>query len=36
MIFDGTQWLLWYNGRHGDLERIGLATLEGKDLGFDQ
>jgi len=36
MVFDGKRWLLWYNGRHGDLERIGLATLEGADLRFDQ
>jgi len=34
-VFDGTKWLLWYNGRHGDLEQIGLATHEGEDLGFD-
>lgn len=33
-IFDGSRWLLWYNGRHGSVEQIGLATHEGKDLGF--
>ena len=22
-IFEGTRWLLWYNGRHGGLEQIG-------------
>jgi predicted GH43/DUF377 family glycosyl hydrolase len=33
-IFDGTQWLLWYNGRHGGVEQIGLATHQGEDLGF--
>ena len=33
-IFDGTKWLLWYNGRHGELEQIGLVTHEGEDLGF--
>ena len=35
-VFDGTKWLLWYNGRRGSLEQIGLATHEGYDLGFDQ
>jgi predicted GH43/DUF377 family glycosyl hydrolase len=33
-IFDGERWLLWYNGRRGGLEQIGMATLEGDDLGF--
>lgn len=33
-IFDGQQWLLWYNGRNGLVEQIGLATHEGMDLGF--
>ena len=33
-IFDGQKWLLWYNGRRGGVERIGLATHEGEDLGF--
>ena len=32
--FDGQQWLLWYNGRHGGAEQIGLATHQGEDLGF--
>ena len=35
-VFDGKKWLLWYNGRHGSLEQIGLATHQGEDLGFDQ
>jgi hypothetical protein len=42
-IFDGTKWLLWYNGRHGKtdkdgggLEQIGVVVHEGEDLGFDQ
>ncbi len=35
-IFDGTKWLLWYNGRHGSLEQIGVVLHEGEDLGFDQ
>ena len=34
-IFDGKKWLLWYNGRHGGLEQIGVVTHEGEDLGFD-
>jgi predicted GH43/DUF377 family glycosyl hydrolase len=33
-ILDGQNWLLWYNGRKGGVEQIGLATHEGKDLGF--
>ena len=33
-IFDGRQWLLWYNGRHGSLEQIGVALHAGLDLGF--
>jgi predicted GH43/DUF377 family glycosyl hydrolase len=34
-IFDGTRWLLWYNGRSGSLEQIGVASHDGADLGFD-
>jgi beta-1,2-mannobiose phosphorylase / 1,2-beta-oligomannan phosphorylase len=33
-IFDGRRWLLWYNGRRGGMEQIGLATHDGEDLGF--
>jgi hypothetical protein len=33
-IFDGRRWLLWYNGRKGGVEQIGLAVHEGEDLGF--
>ena len=33
-IFDGHQWLLWYNGRHGGLEQIGVVLHAGEDLGF--
>ena len=33
-IFDGQKWLLWYNGRHGSLEQIGVVLHEGEDLGF--
>jgi predicted GH43/DUF377 family glycosyl hydrolase len=34
-ILDGRRWLLWYNGRRGDREQIGLVTHEGEDLGFE-
>jgi predicted GH43/DUF377 family glycosyl hydrolase len=33
-IFDGAQWLLWYNGRRGGSEQIGVAIHKGRDLGF--
>jgi predicted GH43/DUF377 family glycosyl hydrolase len=33
-LYDGSQWLLWYNGRHGSLEQIGVAVHTGLDLGF--
>jgi predicted GH43/DUF377 family glycosyl hydrolase len=33
-IFDGQGWLLWYNGRRGDVEQIGLVRHAGGDLGF--
>jgi predicted GH43/DUF377 family glycosyl hydrolase len=33
-IFDGKRWLLWYNGRKGDVEQIGVAMHDGEDLGF--
>ncbi len=33
-IFDGKRWLLWYNGRRGGVEQIGLATHDGEYLGF--
>jgi predicted GH43/DUF377 family glycosyl hydrolase len=33
-IYDGQKWLLWYNGRHGGVEQIGLAIHVGEDLGF--
>ena len=33
-LFDGHRWLLWYNGRRGGVEQIGLAIHEGNDLGF--
>ncbi len=33
-IFDGTRWLLWYNGRRGGVEQIGVAIHDGEDLGL--
>jgi len=33
-IYDGARWLLWYNGRHGHFEQIGVAIHDGEDLGF--
>jgi predicted GH43/DUF377 family glycosyl hydrolase len=33
-VFDGQKWLLWYNGRHGNVEQIGLVIHPGEDLGF--
>jgi len=33
-IFDGRRWLLWYNGRRGSVEQIGLAFHDAEDLGF--
>jgi len=32
--FDGKRWLLWYNGRRGNVEQIGVAIHEREDLGF--
>ena len=29
--FAGKQWLLWYNGRKGGVEQIGLAFHQGED-----
>lgn len=31
---DEDRWLLWYNGRRGASEQIGLALHLGRDLGF--
>lgn len=33
-IYDGEKWLLWYNGRTGTLEQIGVAVHAGHDLEF--
>lgn len=30
----GGRWLLWYNGRRGGLEQIGLVSHSGAELGF--
>jgi len=27
------QWLMWYNGRCGGLERIGMSSLKGNSFG---
>ena len=35
-IYDGSQWLLWFNGRSGSVEQIGLATHPGEDLAFPE
>lgn len=34
-IYDSGSWLLWYNGRNGTFEQIGLAIHKGEDLGFE-
>ena len=34
VLFDGKRWLLWYNGRKGGTEQIGVASHEGEALGF--
>jgi len=33
-VYADRQWRLWYNGRHENLEQIGLALHRGEDLGF--
>src|SRR5262249_48769957 len=33
-LFDGKRWLLWYNGRRGGVEQIGLALHDGEELSF--
>jgi predicted GH43/DUF377 family glycosyl hydrolase len=35
-VFEGRRWLLWYNGRRGGVEQIGLAVHDGEDLGFPE
>jgi predicted GH43/DUF377 family glycosyl hydrolase len=33
-IYDGQCWRLWYNGRRGGPEQIGMVVHEDEDLGF--
>lgn len=33
-VHTGGRWMLWYNGRKGSLEQIGLVTHPGDDLQF--
>jgi len=33
-VREADRWLLWYNGRRGSVEQIGLAVHEGLSLGF--
>lgn len=33
-IEEESRWILWYNGRRERLEQIGVASHEGRDLGF--
>ena len=33
-IYENNRWLLWYNGRRGHMEQIGMAFHQGEDLGF--
>ncbi len=32
VLYDGEKWMLWYNGRCGHVEEIGVAMHEGFDL----
>jgi hypothetical protein len=36
VLYDATEkkYRLWYNGRNGGLEQIGLVIHDGEDLGF--
>ena len=31
-LYDGEKWLLWYNGRRGSVEQIGVAVHMGYEL----
>lgn len=33
-VYSHGRWMLWYNGRHGHLEQIGVAFHYGENLGF--
>jgi beta-1,2-mannobiose phosphorylase / 1,2-beta-oligomannan phosphorylase len=35
VVGDG-RWMLWFNGRRGAVEQIGLAVHDGLDLGFQE
>ncbi|MGA7340230.1 MAG: hypothetical protein WBE72_16320 [Terracidiphilus sp.] len=35
-VFSSGKWMLWYNGRNVHLEQIGLATRNGRSLGFEE
>ena len=35
VLFDGKKWMLWYNGRKGHVEQIGLVLHEDKELNFE-
>ena len=32
VVYDGLEWKLWYNGRSGNVERIGLATFSSTEV----
>ena len=34
VLKDNDRWLLWYNGRSGCCEQIGMAVYEGEELAF--
>jgi predicted GH43/DUF377 family glycosyl hydrolase len=34
VIWNGSQWMLFYNGRHTNLEQIGVAVHKDEDFGF--
>lgn len=33
-VYNGNRWMLWYNGRKGSLEQVGLVTHPGDNLQF--
>ena len=36
VLYDGEKWLLWYNGRNGHFEQIGVAFHDGFDLRLNE
>lgn len=34
VLFTGGEWKLWYNGRSGSKEQIGMAILRSPDINF--